>query len=125
MFDEKTKRKIWDKGRKVEGFSEEIIRKDCCGAWIKYDDYAVRDSDFGWEIDHVYPIAMGGKDDEVNLRPMQWRNNMEKGDDYPTYSALIIADSTRNIEQIRELTVNQKLREKLNELYGEKSYENY
>ena len=36
---ETLKRKVWSKGREVKGFNSDLIRKDACGAWIKYDDF--------------------------------------------------------------------------------------
>lgn len=39
----------------VEGYDPEILRKDACGTWIKYDDYNSK-GEYGWVIDHVYPI---------------------------------------------------------------------
>lgn len=76
-FDEKIIREVWQKGAIVEGNNPSIWRKDECGAWIYRAHYGMRDSQYGWEIDHISP---GGSDDISNLRPLQWQNNAEKGE---------------------------------------------
>lgn len=109
--------KVWKKGKIVAGYNEGIIRKDCCGAWIIHDQYGNRDSDYGWEIDHVYPKSKGGGDDLINLRPMQWENNMSKGDYFPSYPSCICAAETENISFSKQLTVNERLVEQLKQQY--------
>ncbi len=52
-------------------------RKDECGAWIGRQDYGNRDSEYGWEVDHLSP---GGTDQVSNLMPLQWQNNIDKSD---------------------------------------------
>lgn len=69
--------KVWEKGRVVEGNDPKVWRKDECEAWIKRSDYGNRKSQYGWEIDHISP---GGEDVLSNLRPLQWENNVDKGD---------------------------------------------
>jgi hypothetical protein len=39
--------------------------------------YGDRNSSYGWEVDHINP---NGGDDLSNLRPLQWKNNLEKGE---------------------------------------------
>ena len=52
---------------------------DVCGATIHRHDYG-KVNTFGWEIDHVVPVARGGTDDLYNLQPLHWQNNRSKGD---------------------------------------------
>lgn len=77
---EQTKKLIWDKGTTIEGYFANIYRKDKCGHILHWMDYGNRQSDFGWEIDHINPVAKGGDDNFNNLQPLYWKYNLEKGD---------------------------------------------
>lgn len=120
------KRSVWRKGREVEGYNSDFIRKDACGAWIKYDDFRNRESIYGWEIDHVFPEAVLKEkqvsqeeiDTEENLRPLNWVNNDSKGRDYPVYHASLKAEGEKNVRGNYEFEVNIELQKKLNNLFG-------
>ena len=74
-FDESVVAEVWDKVRPLYAdFTEDI-----CGATIRKGDYGKR-SRYGWEIDHIYPVKLGGSDDPVNLQPLHWKNNRAKAD---------------------------------------------
>lgn len=118
MFDEKTIENVWRAASVVDGFNADVVRKDACGAWIMKSQYGNRDSVFGWEIDHVYPLAMGGDDEIINLRAMQWENNLSKGDDYPIYKSKLQAEGNKNVYKEEQYTVNESLQKKLQQLYG-------
>ena len=79
-FDEKTKQAVWNKGKSVGAEHDKTWRKDQCEDWIKFSDYGNRDSDYGWEIDHITPASKGGGDELSNLRPLHWQNNVSKSD---------------------------------------------
>jgi len=79
-FDEKTKQQVWEMGTVVENYDRNIWRKDAAQAWIRRNDYGNRDSQYGWEIDHIHPDSEGGVDELSNLRPLQWKNNVAKQD---------------------------------------------
>jgi len=64
---------VWERGMAGEGHDPSEWRKDICGAWIKRSHYGKRDSEFGWEIDHIDKNQENN--DIRNLRPLQWKNN--------------------------------------------------
>jgi hypothetical protein len=78
-FSDEMVQKIWEKGAIVMGADANVWRKDACGAWIHRASHnGKRDNpiDYEWEIDHINP---NGGDDISNLRPLQWKNNADKG----------------------------------------------
>lgn len=77
-FTEETVQLVWNKGAIVPGNNPALWRKDQCGAWIYRNSHGNRNSQYGWEIDHINP---NGGDSLSNLRPLQWENNAEKSDD--------------------------------------------
>lgn len=125
MDNDALKRNVWEKGQVVDGFNPDLYRKDPCGAWIVWDKFGIQDNIYGWEIDHIYPKSRlkerGFKEDAIsdirNLRPMQHQNNASKGDDYPSYTAIITSEGNKNIEKERNLTVNPATREIIEQLY--------
>lgn len=78
-FDEGTIEAVWKKGEE-SGYSG--FRKDKCGAHMQRTNYGKTER-WGWEIDHIKPVSLGGTDDLSNLQPLQWENNRAKGDEYP------------------------------------------
>jgi 5-methylcytosine-specific restriction endonuclease McrA len=56
----------------------ETLRVDAWGWTIVRSDYGNNRSRYGWEIDHIVPVAQGGGDELTNLQPLQWENNRRK-----------------------------------------------
>ena len=81
-FSEATKIAVWLKGATMLGRDGATARRDAYGAEMHWVEYG-QTSAFGWEIDHVKPVAAGGSDELANLQPLQWENNRKKGDTYP------------------------------------------
>ena len=73
------KHSVWNKGQIIAGWDENVWRKDVNGKLIRYEDHGNRDSIYGWEKDHIIPIACGGPDILENLRPLYWRDNARLG----------------------------------------------
>lgn len=80
-FTAETIQKVWEKGFTASGNDPQLFRKDQCGAWIGRNYYGDRESEYGWEIDHIKCIANAGTDILFNLRPLQWQNNAFRQDD--------------------------------------------
>lgn len=117
-FSDEIRRRVWQKARKEPGYDGDMFRKDACGAWIMWDRYGDRDNVFGWEIDHIFPLALGGDDSLANLRAFHCLNNASKGDDYPSYVAEVTSKDNMNIREKRIVTVNRAKIEELKKLYG-------
>lgn len=109
---------IWEKGIIVEGYNASLYRKDAAGAWIARDAFGDISRDLGWEIDHVYPESLGGDNRFVNLRPMNWKNNRSKSDQYPQYIAAVTSKDNKNIVKETSCKVSYNLQSKLKEIYA-------
>ena len=73
---------VWEKASPIPGYSANVYRRDACGTAIQYSEYGRRGK-YGWEIDHVHPVALGGSDKLKNLQPLHWQNNQIKADEHP------------------------------------------
>lgn len=91
QFTHEEKSQVWNKGTIVVGFDPNVLRKDSCSAWIKWADYGNINSQYGWEIDHIYPVSLGGNDGIVNLQPLHWQNNRAKSDSTTGYICAVKA----------------------------------
>lgn len=75
---------VWAMAKPVVHYDDEV-RRDAYGKLMARSEYG-QESYFGWEIDHVRPVSLGGVDDLDNLQPLHWENNRAKGDDWPQWS---------------------------------------
>lgn len=92
-FSEEQKLQAWSRAQIVTGWDPNAIRKDPCGAWIKWVEYGNTDSEWGWEIDHIHPVAHGGTDHPNNLQALHWKNNRAKGDSLTGFTPAVVAAS--------------------------------
>lgn len=124
-YTEEQKKEYWRRANTVDGENQQEVRRDASGAIIHYSDYKNRDSNYGWEIDHIYPKSLLEEarvpeeliNNPQNLRPMNWRNNVSKGSDYPSYTTVITAKGNVNIEKKGTRVVNAEVQEELKKLY--------
>lgn len=92
---------IWAKGRKAGSLNLREYRLDAADALMKRSLYG-KEGNLGWEVDHIYPkeklkdskIPENRWDDMINLRPMNSKNNVAKGEDYPKYKRAVIWDNS-------------------------------
>jgi hypothetical protein len=70
---------IWRKASRIVGSDSNLWRMDVMGGVMYWPHYGKRDSQFGWEIDHITPKVAGGGNELENLQPLYWRNNAQKG----------------------------------------------
>lgn len=69
--------RVWQKGGIIENADPDVWRTDDCNA-LMYRDHYAKDSEYGWEIDHITPQSKDGSDDISNLRPLHWLNNKSR-----------------------------------------------
>lgn len=117
---------VWNRAMIEEGYDSSRFRKDACGAWMLRNKYGDTDSIYGWVIDHIVPQSLLKEkgfdqaliDKPTNLRALQHENNTSKGDDYPSYTAVVTSEGTENVKAWKYLEVNEKKQEVLNNLYN-------
>ena len=78
-FSKDVKDNVWSKAKPIRGKDPAKYRQDPYGNTLRYDSYG-KDSEMGWEIDHIKPSALGGSDAIRNLQALKTSVNREKGD---------------------------------------------
>ena len=114
---------IWNKQRiPIEKYKDKY-RKDACNAWIIWEEYG-KQTEFGWEVDHILPEVKGGTKDIDNLRAFHWENNKSKGDDFPKYKCVITAYEIdiKNVKEENVKNVNKDVINRLKKLYPNNRY---
>lgn len=71
---------VWQNAQTIPGMNPRFWRQDACGAYMYWTDYGDTNSIWGWEIDHIMPVAYDGTDEWGNLQALHWKNNRFKGD---------------------------------------------
>lgn len=120
------KDEVWKNGTAVDGYDKNRWRKDACGAWMDYNEYGNTDSNYGWQVDHIFPVSVlennnvseEDRDNLINLRPLQWKNNDVKDMDYPTYDSAVTSSSNTNVDKEDTYTVNEKTQRALEDFFA-------
>lgn len=94
-MDDNIIQRVWEKGQVVSNNDPNEWRKDDCDAWMERNQYGNRDSQYGWEVDHIKHLSHGGSNDLGNLRPLQWQNNAHRSDGRLT--CVVTASGTSNV----------------------------
>ncbi len=79
MPTEDQKGKAWKNAKKIQGEDPDQYRQDPYGNKIRKNSFG-KDSEMGWEVDHIIPKARGGSDATQNLQALQTKVNREKSD---------------------------------------------
>ena len=77
-----TAMRLWNKS-----FGKETKVKDFTGRTIAKGAYNDRNSEFGWNVDHILPQSRGGKTADHNLVCCHILTNDEKADKFPGFVA--------------------------------------
>jgi len=81
-FTDERVEEVWDRGKKIHGKDPDLYRRDSAGNELYKPSYG-KNSDMGWEVDHIKPVDKDGSDNLRNLQPLQTEENKEKGKKYP------------------------------------------
>ena len=71
--------KAWNNAKTIIGKDYDKYRKDPYGNIMHKDSYG-KDSNMGWEVDHIKPQSRGGSDATRNLQALNTKVNRSKGD---------------------------------------------
>jgi hypothetical protein len=79
LADALMKASVWAKGHEIPGYDPAIWRHDDFGHVIRFTDYGDRTSPYGWEKDHIQPVALLGHSGLANMRPLHHSRNASLG----------------------------------------------
>ena len=77
-----TAMRLWNKT-----FGKDTKASDFTGRKIVKGAYGDRNSDYGWNVDHILPVSHGGKTNDSNLVITHISTNDEKADKFPCFVA--------------------------------------
>ncbi len=60
-------------------YKANTVGKDFAGREVRLNDHGVRSSPYGWDIDHILPKALKGKNSNSNLQITNIKTNAQKG----------------------------------------------
>ena len=101
-LNKETAMRLWNKS-----FGKETKVRDFAGRTIAKGAYNDRNSEFGWNVDHILPQSRGGKTADYNLVCCHILTNDEKADKFPAFKANDINFEIIKVEnhyEIKKLT---------------------
>lgn len=108
-LNQETAMRLWNKS-----FGKETKVKDFTGRTIAKGAYNDRNSEFGWNVDHILPQSRGGKTADHNLVCCHILTNDEKADKFPAFKAnginfeIVKVENHYEIKQITKETKKKK-----------------
>jgi 5-methylcytosine-specific restriction endonuclease McrA len=78
MATKSQREKAWENAKKIRGKDSEKYRQDPYGNTM-YKASQGKNSEMGWEVDHIKPKAKGGSDSTRNLQALNTSVNRSKG----------------------------------------------
>ena len=70
---------VWSKAKEIPGQDPLSWRADDYGNYLFRSDRGKSDSPYGWDVDHIVPLALGGTNEIANLRPLRCSKNRSLG----------------------------------------------
>ena len=71
----------------TQDYGKETKVQDFAGRIIYKAAYGDENSEYGWNLDHIFPLSRGGKTVTRNLICSHIITNSEKGNSYPVFIA--------------------------------------
>ena len=82
QINRETAMRLWNKA-----FGRATKATDFAGREMDKSSYDDRNSQYGWNVDHIFPQSMGGKTNDSNLKCCHILTNDEKADSFPCFNA--------------------------------------
>ncbi len=98
-----TAMRLWNKA-----FGREQKAKDFAGRMMAKGAYNDRNSEFGWNVDHILPQSRGGVTADHNLVCCHILTNDEKADRFPCFTANGISFEIRKVQNHYEIYAKNK-----------------
>ena len=95
--------RLWNKS-----FGKDTKAVDFAGRTIAKGAYNDRNSEFGWNVDHILPQSKGGATADYNLICCHIKTNDEKADTFPCFSANGIAFEIVKVQNHYEIRQKSK-----------------
>ena len=98
-----TAMRLWNKS-----FGKDTKATDFAGRTIAKGAYNDRNSEFGWNVDHILPQSKGGATADYNLICCHIKTNDEKADTFPCFTANGVAFEIVKVQNHYEIRPRSK-----------------